>query len=344
MAGEGRAPADPVSVLDRLREEPWRFGFFQALRRLESLYRDKPLLGTSVRVADDPVRLAQDPSLAFAPSTLASFKPGEGEGDPHRLAVYFLGMFGPNGPLPLHLTEYARDRLRNADDPTFARFMDVFHHRMLSLFYRAWADGQPAVSFDRDDTDQFALHLASLVGLGMESLRDRDAMPDLAKLHWSGHLVCQTRNADGLASMLSGFFEMPVDLEPFIGQWIDLPERTQMRLGETPETGTLGLSSTIGARVWDCQTKFRVIFGPLSLEDYERMLPGSDSLLRLIALARNYIGDEFVWDVNLILKKEEVPPLILGRQGRLGLTSWLWGGEAPHDLDDLKLNPLGTLG
>ena len=125
---------------------------------------------------------------------------------PPRLAVNFFGLFGPNGPLPLHLTEYARNRLRAESDPTLVRFIDLFHHRMLTLFYRVWAAAQPTVSFDRPETDRFALYVGSLFGLGMPSLRNRDAFPDLARLHYAGQLACQTRHPDGLNAMISDYF------------------------------------------------------------------------------------------------------------------------------------------
>ncbi|MBE0618104.1 MAG: type VI secretion system baseplate subunit TssG, partial [Proteobacteria bacterium] len=172
MADTPRAATDDVEFFQALEREPYRFGFFQALRRLECAYRDKSRLGETARPAGDPVRLGQEPSLTFAPSTLASFSTG-GEGRPSRLEILFLGLFGPNGPLPLHLTEYARSRLRNYDDPTFARFADLFHHRLLSLFYRAWANAQPVVQFDRPESDRFALYVGALCGLGMPSVRGR---------------------------------------------------------------------------------------------------------------------------------------------------------------------------
>ncbi len=341
MVAENRTAADAVAFYQALRQTPWAFDFFQALRHLECLHADKPRLGCSRRPADDPVRLAQQPSLDFAPSTLAAFD-SDGKSDvagavPPRLEVFFFGLFGPNGPLPLQLTDYARDRLRNAHDPTFARFADIFHHRLLSLFYRAWADARPTVTFDRPESDRFADYVGSLFGLGMASLRNRDAMPDLAKLHYAGLLGCQTRHADGLRAMLADFFKLPVEIESFIGHWLTLPLSSRCRLGESPATGALGKTAVIGERVWDCQHKFRIVMGPLSLADYERLLPGGDSLERLAAIVRNYIGDELQWDLNLILKKEEVPPLQLGVQGRLGWTTWLMERDLDKEADDLCL-------
>ncbi len=337
MASPDRTQAYAVALFEALQREPYTFHFFQALRRLECLYHDKPRLGKATRLSDDPVRLAQEPSLAFAPATLAAFDPG-GDGKPPRLFEYFLGLFGPHGPLPLHLTEYARDRSRNFDDRTFAWFADIFHHRMLSLFYRAWADTQPTVSFDRPETDRFNVYVGALCGLGMPSLWNRDAVPDLAKFHYAGRLVGQTRNPEGLQAILADFFKLPVMIESFVGHWLPLSEASRCRLGETPATGMLGATAVIGERVWDCQYKFRVVMGPMGLAEFQRFLPGSASLRRLVDWVRNYAGNELLWDVNLILRKEEVPPLRLGEGSQLGWTTWLTSQPPDRDADDLKLD------
>jgi type VI secretion system protein ImpH len=342
MAGEDRTATDALEFLQALEREPYRYQFYEAVRRLECLHRDEPRFGKALRLADDPVRLSQEPSLAFAPASLASFDPG-GEDRRSRLAVLLFGLFGPNGPLPLHLTEYARGRMRNASDSTFARFVDLFHHRLLCLFYRAWADGQPTVSFDRPDRDRFAYWVGSLFGLGMPSLRDRDAMPDLARLHYAGLLSSQTRNASGLRAMLEDFFDLPVEVESFVGRWVELPEKFRLRLGDSPETGSLGRTATIGVRIWDRQQKFRLVVGPLRLVDYERLLPGGKSLERLVSVVRSYAGDEWIWDANLVLHREEVPPLKLGGPARLGLTTWLSGEKLDRDVADLFLNPMAEL-
>ncbi len=336
MAGENRSQDRAVATHAALEARPYAFGFFRALRLLECAHPDRPRLGRSKRPADDPVRLGQEPTLAFAPATLAAFRPGGG-GVP-RLLVYFLGLFGPNGPLPLHLTEYARDRARNADDPTFERFVDLFHHRLLSLFYRAWADAEPTVHRDRPDEDRFATYVGALFGMGMPSVRGRDALPDAARLYHAGHLACPTRHPSGLKSMISDYFRLPVRVEEFVGQWIALPESGLTRLGGARETARLGDGVTVGGRVWECQQKFRIVLGPLSLEDYRRLLPGGRSLERLTAMVRGYAGDELDWDVRLILRREDAPSMCLGRQGRLGWTTWMGGGRRESDPGDLLLS------
>lgn len=332
---EGGSPEGDLR--DKLAAEPFAFGFYQAMRLLEARHSDRPRLGQSVRPSEDALRLAQEPSAIFAPSTLAGYEPGE-EGRPDRLLVHFFGLFGPDGPLPLHLTDYARDRRRNNRDASFQRFADVFHHRALSLFYRAWANSRPTVAFDRPERDRFAVYAGALVGLGMESLRRRDAMPDLTKLHFAGRFANQTRHAEGLGKILSAFFTMPVRIECFVGAWLTLPPADHTRLGASRETGGLGRNILVGGRVWSRQHKFRVVFGPLSLAEYQRLLPGGASFHRLIPIIRNYVGDTLMWDVNLVLRAGEVPPMLLGKQGRLGWTSWLMPRRSPDDASELHLD------
>ncbi len=337
MADQDRAKTSALTICRALEDAPHRFDFFEAVRRLECALGDEPRLGLTTRAADDPVRLAQDPSLAFAPSALSSFRQGK-DGRPPRLAGYFFGLSGPNGPLPIHLTEYAFDRLRNAHDPTFARFLDVFHHRMLSLFYRAWANARPAVSFDRPDSDWYARQLGALSGIGMPALRDRDDMPDVAKLHYAGFLGSESRHPEGLRAIISDFFGIPVRIAEFIGAWLQLPATDRCRLGRSPATGTLGVNAIAGTQVWGCQHKFRLVLGPMKLASFQRLLPGSDSFRRLLAIVRNYTGEQLAWDVNLILARDEVPQTRLGVSGRLGWTTWLGLRRTETDADDLILD------
>ena len=337
MADQERTATHALRLERELEAAPYRFGFFEALRRLECVHADKPRIGTAKRPADEPLRLGQEPSLAFAPSTIAGFR-GSRDGKPAHMAVSFFGLFGPHGPLPLHLTEYARDRLRDHGDHAFRVFADIFHHRLLSKFYRAWADAQPTVNYDRPDDDRFALYVGAMFGMALPSLLNQDAVSDLAKLHHAGNFSGQTKHAEGLRGILQDFFDVPLRIEEFAGCWLELPHDSHLLLGKTPETGTLGRTTLIGSRVWDCQQKFTIVIGPLGYEDYERLTPTHDSVGRLAALVRNYVGDSLDWEVRLILEKAEVPPLMLGGTERLGWTSWLINRKPPNDAHDLLLS------
>lgn len=338
MAGTDRKTAhDLAQLVGAIKEKPYEFGFFPILRLIECLYPERPRIGTSTRPVDDPIRLGQEPAMAFESASLTGFETAK-ETRPHRLTVRFLGLLGPNGPLPLHLTEYAQGRLRQHGDRTFVRFLDIFHHRMLSLFYRAWANNEPTVSFDRPESDRFSDYVGSMAGLGMSALRKRDDISDLTKFYYSGRLSCQTKCAEGLQDILSDYFELPVRIEPFVGEWLMLPAQDVCRLGLDPVNGTLGRSVMVGSQVWGCQHKFRITLGPLSYGDYESLLPVGNRIGRLVALVRNYIGDELAWEVRLVLKRAEVPAMRLNDSFRLGWTTWLGHRPGENDPEDLTFN------
>jgi len=326
---------DALTLFAALAEAPYRFDFYQTLRRLECIYGSHPRWGQARRPGDEPIRLGQDPDLSFAPAPLASFEHG-GEGQPPRLQVRLFGLLGPNGPLPLHITEYCRERLRHAGDPTLSRFLDLLHHRFLAQFYRAWAQAQPHVNHDRPDDDRFAVYIGSFLGVGSRPLRHRDAVPDLARFFHAGALVRQTRNAEGLRAILGHFFAIPVQLEQFVGHWLQLGPGERTRLGGADTQ--LGTGAVLGARVWDRQYKFRVRLGPLSLAQYEAFLPGSPKLEQLAAWIRFYLNFELQWDVQPVLARGQVPPLRLGKPLRLGWTTWLGYRRSQTDADDLCLN------
>lgn len=331
---------DPLSLLSALEAHPARFDFYGALRQLECAFPDLPRIGQAARPADEAVRFGQHPSLAFEPALLASFQRG-GKGAP-RLLLNFFGLMGANGPLPTHLTEYIRDRQRNFNDPTLAAFCDVFHHRMISLFYRAWATAQPAVSLDRPGADRFAQYLGSLIGIGMPSLQGRDSVPDVAKLHFAGRLGPQTRNAEGLAALLSDYLGVPVRVEQFVGHWMTLPTDGLCALRSGPDAPVLGHTTVMGKKVWNTQHKFRLLIGPLDLAQTRRLLPGGDSLQRVRDWVRQYVGLAMDWDVNLIVKKEQLPGLRLG-SAPLGWTSWLSSQAPLADDRQLLINPRVSL-
>ena len=131
---------------------------------------------------------------------------------PPRLQVRLFGLLGPNGPLPLHLTEYARERLRHAGDPTLSRFLDLFHHRFLALFYRAWAQAQPTVNHDRPERRPLR-RLRRRVRRASACRRCATATPcrTSRSCFYAGALVAAGRaTPKGWRAILGDFFRMPV--------------------------------------------------------------------------------------------------------------------------------------
>jgi type VI secretion system protein ImpH len=331
-----RGTRDPLAFLQAVAQKPWEYDFFHTLRCIECLHPRGPRIGTAVRPAQEPIRLGQDPSLDFAPAVLSAVIPDAQH--PAKIQVRFLGLLGPNGPLPLHLTDYTRERILHGGDATFARFLDVFNHRFLSLFYRAWAQAQPSVMHDRPSEDRFPIYVGALFGLGSSRVRHRDAVPDAAKLFHVGLLARQVRNRDGLESLLRHYFKVPVRVEEFSGRWMDIAAADQSRLGAHDGSAMLGAGAVLGARTWDRQHSIRVAMGPLDLNRYESFLPGGADLEALVAWLRTYLSFELAWDLCLTLHQDEVPRLRLGGYGRLGWTTWLGNYRRGAPADDLRLD------
>lgn len=318
MAGQNRAAGGPVKLPERLQQRPERFTLFAALRLLESAAPARPRLGRSRRAGEDPVRLAQLPALRFAPGEITRIESGPvptlyGEG---------FGLFGPNGPLPLHLTEYADERRRQHQDPGFGAFLNLFHHRLASLFYRAWADAEPAVEADRPD-DRYSWYVGSLMGLGTSGVRARDGLDDRARLHRVGRFAPMARSREGLEDILADHFGLPVRIEPFRPAWLDIPPDQRLRLGRTGRVGALGRDANLGRRSWQCQFNFRIVLDGLAAEQFARFLPGRKALAELGDLVRTYLGEELRWDLELRLAPGQRPLLRLSRGAALGWTTWL---------------------
>lgn len=337
MAAEDRSTHD--DLIGRLAAEPHRFGFFQALRRIEAENPDCPGFGRSRRASQDPLRLGQAASLSFASATLSAIQPAT-DHRPGRLLQNFHGVFGANGPLPVHLTEYAMERRLLNHDPTFERFCDVFHHRMLSLFYRIRANADPAICEDRPADNRFRTYVGALIGIGSPALRGQDACADEAKLFHAGHFSNQKRSPGALLGILCQQFSMPVELHEYEPEWLDLPEESRLYLGRTKATGRLGTNTVIGARTWERQFRFALVFGPVSREQFESLLPDQPAPSRLAALVRNFVGFELSWEYRVSVREDQRPVACLGRYGQLGWSTWLEGKPRQPERPDFFHEPI----
>lgn len=321
-AAEAQAVAELLSAVER---DPSAFDFFALLRRLDALRPGEPRTGEALRPRQEALRLGQAPELDFAPAPLHALFP-RGAGAP-RLWVRFFGLLGPHGPMPLHITEFVRDRLKHHDDATVAHFLDIFHHRMLTLFYRAWAQAQPVVHLDRPASDRFRVWLAALAGTPADS----GALPAAALVYHGGWFTGRSRHPEMLVKVLRQYFGVAAAVEEHIGHWLPIDAADGSRLGfarnraerASHPGAALGLDANAGSRVWDRQHRFRVRLGPLTMTQYDAFLPGGSAWTPLVHWVRLLAGREFSWDLQLVLAQAERPPPRLGRHARLGVTSWL---------------------
>ena len=314
-----------------LRAAPHAHDFFHALRWLDARAGAVTPIGRSARPQDEPLRLGQRASLSFAPSMVAGLREVDGQ-LPH-LSIYGFGLFGPNGPLPLHMTEYARERERFADDPTLTAFADLFHHRLIGLFYRAWADAQSTASLDRPGVSRFDHYIATLLALPDAST---DVLGSHARYYQAGHLARQTRNPEGLVQILTRYFQVPVQLQEHVAHWVRLAPDDCLALGSHNPASGLGMGAALGVAVRDAQSRFRLVLGPLTAAQYRDFLPGGQHVAALQRWVHDYVGLELTWDVQLILAAPEVPPGQLSQPQALGLSGWL--GRRTEDARDLILD------
>lgn len=321
-----------------LYAEPYRFSFFQAVRLLERLAPERRPVGRTAKPGREVARFHAHASLAFPPSEIQGLiAPPEGAGPPD-MTVAFLGLFGPSGVLPTVYTELVIDRLRKGDR-TLAAFLDLFHHRMISFFYRAWEKYRPPILHERGDDVPFAHWLHSLMGLGIGPLRDRHlALPDAALLPFAGAYARVPRPALVLESVLSEYFQRSIEVEPFIGRWLRLGLEDQSTLGARGQHNQLGASVVVGARSWDETSQFRLRVGPLNYAQFQEFLPGGRAHQALCEQARLFVGAEFDFDIQLVLRAGDVPPCPLGGQEaggvRLGRSTWLTSRPPARDVED----------
>ncbi len=312
---------------DDLEKRARSLDFVSMVRLLENAYPEKPRVGTSERVAEDVLRISQHVSMGFQGTALHALEKGTGRHQ-HRLYCNFFGLLGSNGPMPVHYTEYADQRDRHFQDPTFKEFLDIFNQRMLSLFYRASVQFDPVVNLDRADNHNFLDFAGALSGLVPQTATGRDAFPDSGKYYYCGWFGSKAKSPDGLVSMVQDYFGVGASVKEFTGAWLLLPENARTVLGDPNQPAALGGSTYIGKRVWSIAHRFVLSIGPLSWNSFLSFKPGSSELTELYDLVRNYMGDEWAWELELQIKKGEARPTQLNHQSVLGFSSFIGPSKA----------------
>ena len=333
MAAESGRTDTPLAKI--FLEEAYSFGFFQAVRLLERLYPRRRPVGYAFPPQEEAVRFRSWPSINFPPSEIVEIRrrqTGTEEAAPE-MTVAFMGLTGPQGVLPSPYTELLMDRLRSKDR-TLWDFLDLFHHRMVSLFYRAWEKFRFPVAFERDQQDRFTGYLFHLIGMGTGHLRGRQALSDSTMLYYGGQIARRPHSAGSLERILSDHFGVAVRLEQFFGQWLEIDQDSQTCLGLA--NCRMGLDTVLGSRVWDEQSKFRIGLGPLDYSQLVSFLPNGPAHQQAVEMVRFLTGLELDFDFQLLLKKEEVPSCSLGgRAGRPPLLGWTtWLKTVPFQQDD----------
>lgn len=323
MARADRPTTDHLKIIDAAGRDAGRWGFLALLRRAEAHAPTLPRIGRSRLPAQNVVDLAQTPSLAFPSSTVESVE--RTRSGRRRVRSLFLGLTGPMGALPIHLTEYAFYERRMGEQRPFGRWLDVLTDRMLQFFYRAWADTQPAAQADRKGDDRFGAYVAALSGAGGPLAEDREGGFDHERrLHYAGAFVSR-RSAAVMRDGLSHILRRPVRLKEFIPRWRDIDPADRTRLGAPDRGGRynqLGLDMVLGARVRQAEDTFRVMVRAVSTEDYARLLPGQSAHDATREALHALTPSELSWELQLEIDEAQAPGARLDGASPLGLMSW----------------------
>lgn len=321
MAAPERVPH--TSLKDRLFEEFYRFSFFRAVHLLETLHPDRKGLGQTLAPSEEAVRFCVKSGSVFPPSDISDLRPADEQG-PVTMEIPFMGLIGPSGVLPYWINELATDRLREKDSSLTA-FFDIFHHRLLALFYLAWKKHRFPENYLPGAKDKLSRCLLGLMGLGTTGLAPRLGLPLESLIFYSGLLSRPVPSAAAIEAAVEYFADTTVAVEQFIDRVIPVSPEDQTQLGAA--NGSLGMDAMCGSQAWESQTKFRVNLGPMGYAAFTGFMPSGNMLQPIFSLVRYMVGMEYEFEIGVILKREEVPPCVLGAttatSPRLGWSTWV---------------------
>jgi type VI secretion system protein ImpH len=285
------------------------------------------------------VHFRVNPRLGFPASQIQTLEFSEDA--PPEMTVNFMGLTGPSGVLPYAYSEMILERIR-AKDHSVSAFFDIFNHRAISLFYRAWQKSRFPVTYSAGPRDLFTRYLLDLIGLGTDGLRDRQEVEDEALLHYVSLLGMQARSAGALEQIIEDYFEVPVEIQQFTGAWYGLDEPTQCAMSDmdTPSC-QLGAGAVVGDAVWDRQARVRIRLGPLGMERYCDFLPEASAYKALRAITRFFSNQCLEFELQLVLERAQTPGTELDFDAanpvRLGWVSWLRTAPLGIDPDETIL-------
>ena len=340
MAAPG-GRTDP-SLEESLFARGYEFEFFQAARLLGRIFAERKPVGGTAKPHEEFARFGAHLCMAFPASAVHEIRRIPDSPDPARVTVAFFGLTGTQGVLPFCYTEWMLERAAAKDD-TLAAFLDVFNHRLVSLFYRSWEKHRPPVLYEmgaarNQRPDPFTLSLYDLIGMGTEGLRGRMQVQDESLLLYAGLIAQGPHSATALRGILRDYFGVPVEIDQCIGDWYQLDEADRSYLWPEMERNQLGVGAFAGEQVWNQHGRFRIRVGPLRLKEFLDFLPQGRAMARLVEWARYLAGEAMAFNVQLILRAADVPYCRLDDEStdapRLGEMAWLKTREFLTDAGD----------
>jgi type VI secretion system protein ImpH len=288
-------------------------GYLNYLRQLERKNPDQPRIGKNTTLAQEVVRIGQDPTMAF-PEADFSRMDDPRTGKPSARNA-FLGFFGGHGAMPLDQTEEVY-RWALMGDMAYVEFTDIFATRFQQLYFRAWSDGRAITQYDHPSDDRFGRALGSLIGIGTQAYKGRDDLHDINKLALAPLAVGRVKSPVKLQQMLEQDMGADVHIEEFVPTWVIFEPDNLSMLGQNGST--LGRDMVLGGRAQSVQDKIQINIATKSNAEYRSFLPGGESHSRLDSIVAWYLGMSCEMEVVLTLPANAVEPAVLGKSAELG--------------------------
>ncbi|MFC3229496.1 type VI secretion system baseplate subunit TssG [Marinibaculum pumilum] len=315
-----------------LREEPYRFELYQAIRLLELMAPERRPVGSSSLVRREAVRFSGSTRLSFPTSDIERLDPSDDPRDPMVMKVTAFTLAGAHGPLPPPYAELVEHRVR-AKDTGIAAFLDIFNHRLISILHRVRRLHRPELMNQPAEETHFSRVLFSAFGMGLTGMRDRLRVPDPALLRYAGLLAHQPHSAMALERVIGGLFGVPARVEQLVGMWIAIDRRQQTIVGRRRrQNNRLGSTSVVGTRFWSQSNAIGLVLGPLPLATFREYLPTGGLFRRVASILRFYLDRTIQTELRLLVKGADVGPLTLSRKAppQLGWTTWLAHDATRH--------------
>jgi type VI secretion system protein ImpH len=356
MGAEVRRPDDPVTLLEQLTVKPPRTDFFTAVWLLERLSRGRPRVGEDGPFDEEALFFRHDPSFSFQPNDISEVRGEELERAPeqrlrgrHRryeITTCVLGLTGADSPMPLY---HAEDLVIAGEDAVPQRmFLDLFHNRLTSLFFRATSKYDYPHEFLAGARDVLSARALACAGVDVHAesadagLARTDLLRLSALLALGGGTTRSIENslAEVLAPALAG---VPLKVEPFTGGWVTFDPSQRIALGRA--NSEIGETFVLGTRALHPADRARVIVGPMPPEQARDFSPGGSQFQRVRQLVAALCRDPISYDLELLVHEDAYPPFVIGSvaRGRIGegvvLTAKRTSGRLERKVFDLDRLP-----
>jgi len=308
MAAKKRQQDPDIACL--LDEKPYCFDFFKAVELL-SRFSGRRDPGRAGSPSDEPVHFSVRPGIGFPASDIGGIE-NRDNGRPPRMTVNFMGLIGPSGVLPAWYNTHAQNR-NYRKDYCFTDFLDMFHHRFVSLFFRAWKKYRLAENFHPDGSDPISGILGDLAGTCRNGDSDESAFSDYTDkrlIHFCGLVSRCVPTATAIEAVIGNAVGASVRIEQFVERLMPLHEMDCTCLGK--QNSTLDRDALCGTRIREAGAFFRVHIGPLSWGRYMAFAPGSKNLALVERLIARLAGMEYEFEIRLIVRGAQIPAIGLG--------------------------------